>query len=45
MNTSQRFSLQWLVNFYVRLLKQGRIKKDGAGFRRLNQLLRNVRKK
>jgi len=44
MNMSTYISPQSLINLYVRLIKQGRVKKDGAGFRRLNQLLQNVAK-
>jgi len=45
MNMSTYISPQSLINLYIRLIKQGRVKKDGAGFRRLNQLIQNRGKK
>jgi len=45
MNMSTYISPQSLINLYIRLIKQGKLKKDGAGFRRLKQLIQNKRKK
>jgi hypothetical protein len=45
MKMSTYISPQSLINLYIRLIKQGRLKKDGAGFKRLNQLLQNRGKK
>ena len=45
MSSNKDISNRGLINLYIRLIKQNRIKKDGAGFQRLIKLLQNKKRR